>query len=178
LKNNYKKYPLTIQNSTIEDIDNIFSLYRIATEYQKDKFPDNQWPEFDREMVMSEIKDSRQWKMVIDNKIACIWAITFNDPEIWEDRDNDPSIYIHRIATNPEFRGHKFVSQIVDWAKLYAKAKDKKYIRLDTCGYNTKLIEHYKTSGFNFLGIWKLKNYEGLPSHYHNADVCFFEIEL
>ena len=167
---------MQITNSIVNDIPKIFELYKLATDFQKLKFPDNQWPEFDKMMIINEITENRQFKLLINDEIACIWVITFSDPEIWSDDDGCSSIYIHRIATNPEFRGNNYVQIIVDWAKEFAK--NKKYIRMDTCGENTKLIEHYKSCGFNFLGIKKLENASGLPSHYQNADVCYFEIKL
>ncbi|MGB5819324.1 MAG: GNAT family N-acetyltransferase [Saonia sp.] len=169
---------MKIQNSTLQDIDEIFRLYRIATDFQRISFPQNVWPEFDRDLIETEIHEHRQWKLMINDTIACIWAITFYDPQIWQERNKDPSIYMHRIATNPDFRGQKFVSEIVEWAKGYAISRNKSFIRMDTCGDNKKLIAHYESSGFNFLGMSKLKNTEGLPSHYENADVCLFEIEL
>jgi hypothetical protein len=49
---------------------------------------------------------------------------------------------------------------------------------MDTCGQNDRLINHYKNCGFDFLGMKKLKDSSGLQKHYHNADVCFFEIEV
>ena len=49
---------------------------------------------------------------------------------------------------------------------------------MDTCGNNERLIRHYKDCGFSFLGMKKLNNTAELPSHYHNAEVCFFEIDL
>lgn len=169
---------MTILYSKLQDIEEIFRLYTLATEYQKQKFPLNQWPQFDLELIEQEIVEKRQFKLVIDGKTACIWAITFSDAEIWEEKNADPSIYIHRIATNPDFRGKNFVSKIADWARGYSLLNEKKYIRLDTCGYNERLIEHYKNSGFEFLGMKKLKDSTGLPEHYQNADVCYFQIEL
>ncbi len=118
------------------------------------------------------------FKLVIDGQTACVWGITFTDPQIWEERDKDPSIYIHRIATNPDFRGQKFVTAIVNWARSYAKSRQKKFIRMDTCGNNQKLIKHYSSCGFDFLGMVRLKNADELPSHYQDADVCLFEIKL
>ena len=169
---------MNILNSTIDDIDEIFRLYAIATNYQKDKFSGNIWPEFERNLVKTEIQEKRQFKLIINNSIACVWAITFSDPQIWEEKDKDPAIYIHRIATNPDFRGQEFVTKIVSWAKVYAHKHHKLFVRLDTCGNNVSLIAHYQKCGFNFLGISKIKSSEGLPSHYHNADVCYFEIKL
>jgi len=167
---------MKIVNSTKNDIPDIFKLYKVATSFQKEKFPENQWPQFDEVLIAREVIENRQFKLLINEKIACIWAISYNDPEIWKDDDGFSALYIHRIATNLNFRGSNFVQIIVDWAKDFAK--DKKYIRMDTCGENIKLIEHYKNCGFNFLGIKKLENFVNLPAHYHNADVCYFEIKL
>ena len=169
---------MKIKNSTSEDIETIFKLYASATVYQKTKFISNIWPEFERSLVETEINEQRQFKLLIDNDIVCIWAITFEDPFIWEEKDKDPSIYIHRIATNPNFRGQNFVKHIVGWAKPFAQKNNKQFIRLDTCGRNTSLIEYYKNCGFTFQGFHKIKNFENLPSHYHEAEVCFFEIKL
>ena len=169
---------MNIENSNLTDISEIFRLYKLATDFQKLKFPDNQWPVFDKELINKEIIENRQFKLIINNKIACVWAITFSDAQIWEEKENNSSIYIHRIATNPEFRGQNFVQKIVNWAKEYAIDKNKEYIRMDTCGKNDRLINHYKRCGFDFLGIKKLKNTSELPAHYHNADVCYFEINV
>ena len=169
---------VSITNSNIEDLSEIFKLYRLATEFQKLKFPANCWPTFKEKLIVNEINENRQFKLIIENKIACIWAITFNDVDIWEDKENNCSLYIHRIATNPEFRGNNFVENIIKWAKKFALDKNISYIRLDTCGKNDRLIKHYKNCGFNFLGVKKLKNTFKLPLHYHDADVCFFEMSL
>jgi len=170
---------MLIENCTANDSDEIFRLYSIATEYQKSKETVVVWPEFDKQLIEMEIAENRQWKLIIDGKIACVWAITFSDEQIWEERNKDAAIYIHRIASNPEFRGKNLVSTIVDWSKEYAKKCDKDFIRLDTLGNNVKLIQHYTNAGFDFLGMFDLKDTTGLPGHYqHNDPVCLFEIKL
>jgi RimJ/RimL family protein N-acetyltransferase len=168
---------MQILNSTIKDIEGIFRLYKTVTEFQKTKFHVH-WPEFDRKLIETEISQNRQWKLIIDDQIACIWATTFSDPQIWEERNIDPSVYIHRIATNPDFRGQNLVTEIVNWAKNYALENNKQYIRLDTVGDNTKLINHYKKCGFEFLGFLKLQDTSDLPAHYHNAVASLFQIAL
>jgi ribosomal protein S18 acetylase RimI-like enzyme len=175
VQNNYR---MIIENCTLNDVPEIFRLYKIASEYQKAKQTVVVWPEFERELVETEIKENRQWKLIIDEKIACVWATTFSDEQIWEERNADAAIYIHRIATNPDFRGKNFVSIITEWAKEYAKNNSKDFVRLDTLGNNVKLIEHYTSSGFNFLGMFDLKSTAGLPSHYHHTPACLFEIKL
>lgn len=167
---------MQIKPSTTADIPEIFRLYRLATAYQKVQFPGNQWPEFERKLIEDEIAQQRQFKMLIEDKVACIWAIAYKDPELWKADDGISALYIHRIATNPDFRGNNYVKSIVEWARGFAR--DKKYIRMDTCGDNQRLIQHYKRCGFRFLGKQKLEDAGSLPAHYHNAEVCYFEIKL
>ena len=166
-----------IQNSNINDKDEIFRLYKIATDFQKTKFTLH-WPEFDGKLIETEISENRQWKIVFDGEIACVWATTFNDPQIWEKRNEDPSVYIHRIATNPDFRGQNLVALIIDWVKIYAKENKKQFVRMDTVGDNLGLINYYTKCGFDFLGLLKLKNTEGLPAHYDNAMVSLFQMKI
>ncbi len=166
-----------IQNSNSSDIDEIFRLYKTAVDFQKTRFTVH-WPEFDKELIETEISEKRQWKIVADGKIACIWATTFDDPQIWEEKNEDPAVYIHRIATNPDFRGQNLVGEIVEWVKLYSIKNQKNFVRMDTVGDNPGLINYYKKCGFDFLGLLKLKNTEGLPAHYDNATVSLFQITI
>jgi ribosomal protein S18 acetylase RimI-like enzyme len=169
---------MVIKNVTITDIGEVFKFYKIASEYQTAKKKVVVWPDFERAMVETEIAENRQFKLLINNEIACIWAITFSDKQIWEERNKDTAVYIHRIATDPKFRGNNFVADIVTWAKEYVKQKNIQFIRLDTLGNNIKLIAHYKNAGFDFLGLFNLKNTDRLPDHYQLAPVCLFEINL
>lgn len=169
---------MNISNSNINDIDEIFRLYKLASDYQRSKKTVVVWPEFERGLVETEITAHRQWKLRIGDKIACVWATTFSDAQIWGERNNDPAVYIHRIATNPEFRGNDFVAMIVAWAKEYAAQQKKEYVRLDTIGNNTKLIEVYTRAGFEFLGLFDLKDVSDLPAHYSYGPACLFELKV
>lgn len=169
---------MEIVNSTIEDLPEIFSLYKAASLYQQQQQSVVVWQDFDIHLVETEIADNRQWKLIIEGQIACIWAITFSDAQIWEERNADPAIYIHRIATNPSFRGQQLINKIVSWAKIYALSHDKSYVRLDTSGNNLKLIKHYTNAGFTFLGVYDLKDTQDLPIHYQNMPASLFEIKL
>ena|SRR5436190_145192 len=169
---------MEIKNCSVKDANAILELYEAAMDLQTKK---NMvvWPRFERSFIEKEIWEERQFKLMIGNEIACNWAITYDDKEIWEERDNNNSIYIHRIATKPAFKGNRFIDAIVGWAKDYALSKRKEFVRLDTLGNNTRLIDHYVSAGFSFLGIVKLENTENLPEHYHREpNCCRFEIQL
>ena len=123
----------------------------------------------------SEVAEGRQFKLIIDGAIACVWAIV-SDPQIWEERDHDLYLY-PPYCYCPAFRG-RALKTLVQWAKVYAEKQEKKFVRLDTLGENTRLIAYYQEMGFDFLGIFSLKNTAGLPVHYHNTPACLFEIQL
>lgn len=170
--------PKQILPSTPADIDEIFRLYRLASAYQAAVKATVVWPDFERGMVAQELAEGRQWKLLVGEAIACVWATTFDDPQIWGARNADPAVYIHRIATNPEFRGHSWVMDIVAWARDYARQHHKKFVRLDTIGENHGLIKHYTACGFTYRGLDALTDTAGLPAHYHNATVSLFELPV
>ncbi|KLT70865.1 GNAT family N-acetyltransferase [Flavobacterium sp. ABG] len=168
---------MKIVNSTIDDIPSIKTLYDEAIVYQKEK-KGTPWPDLPKEIIASEIAENRQWKLVLNDEIVCVWVTTFDDPEIWNEKNADPSVYLHRIATNPNFRGLNIISKVLEWTKNFALQNNKKYVRLDTAGINPGLITMYVKIGFKFIEITKIKNPEKLPAHYHNVPVCLFEIKL
>lgn len=165
---------MIIQNSDLNDCSSIFELYEIATAYMQSK---NQvaWPAFERDLILGEIHQRRQWKLLIDGTIACIWATALCDPLIWGLEAITPSLYLHRIATHPDFRGRRLVQQIVAWADAYCQNNGLHYVRMDTVGINRGLITYYQKLGFDFLGTKELDHTDGLPAHYQEAPVCLFQ---
>nr|WP_315028690.1 GNAT family N-acetyltransferase [uncultured Chryseobacterium sp.] len=166
-----------IVNTSLQDIEGIFEVYKIASDFKK-KVSGVQWPEFDRNMIETEIKENRHWKIMVEDSIACVWSITFEDKQVWENRNSDPAIYIHRIATNPNFRGQKFVEQIAAWARNFAKENNKLFVRMDTTAGNQRLTDYYVKCGFSHLGSKIMSDTEGRPAHYHNATMELFQLEV
>lgn len=165
---------MEIKNSDLKDIPKILEMYSMATAYMKRK---NQvaWPVFSKELVEEEIKDSRQWKILINGEIACIWATALKDELIWGNDNNQASVYIHRITSHPNFRGQNLVKYVVEWADEFCKDQNLKYVRMDTVGLNKGLISHYGKLGFEFLGSKELENVKDLPDHYSEGPVCLFQ---
>lgn len=169
---------MEIKNCTPNDLPVILELYQAARALQSERKM-VVWPSFSEEYLLAEINELRQFKIMLNHAIACNWAITFSDLEIWGDKDLKDSIFIHRICTHPQYRGNRNIDHIVEWAKIYAKQQGKSYVRLDTLGQNDKLIRHYTSAGFHFLGIHRLTNTATLPKHYQDEpNCCLFEIKL
>lgn len=166
---------LAIVNSTSADIDTIFEFYDLAVAHQKKVFHKH-WEGFSNDLVLQEIAENRQYKILINGKTAGVFAVTFNDPQIWQERDQDAAIYIHRIVTHPDFRGYGLVNEIILWAKEYAQANQLQYIRIDTWADNEKLLAYYTGCGFELVGSIKIEPNSGLPKHYEGISLNLFEI--
>jgi GNAT superfamily N-acetyltransferase len=168
---------LEIVNSKAEDINTIFEFYDMAIAHQKKVF-NKHWQGFDVELIKNEIAEQRQYKILVNGNVASIFGVTFSDPQIWEEKDKDPSIYIHRIVTHPNYRGYGFVNKIIEWATSYAKSNHIQYVRMDTWADNEKLLEYYTGCGFNHVGSIKIAADSGLPKHYEGISLNLFEIEV
>ena len=168
---------MQIINSTADDLSAIFNLYEAAIAFQKTIFYKH-WQGFEESLILKEISEGRQFKIMIDDTIVCIFATTFNDDTIWGKMDASPSVYIHRIVTNPAFRGNNYVKTIIDWATNYGKQRGKQFVRMDTWGDNLKLIDYYQKCGFTFIGLSKKIANDTLPKHYQGIQLSLFEIEI
>jgi|688.fasta_scaffold299550_2 RimJ/RimL family protein N-acetyltransferase len=156
---------MKIENANKNDIKKIFELYEMATAYQK-TVSDKQWEGFELTLIENEIEEKRLWKICNENHFICVFSINFNDKLFWGEKDKQPSIYIHRISLNSNFRGQSIMTKIIDWAVNYGNENEKQFIRIDTWGGNAKLIDYYKKCGFQHIDTIDLDNTFGLPSHY------------
>ncbi len=168
---------MRFENSIPADFDTIFDLYNKAIEFQKTVF-DKQWLGFNADLVNREISEGRLWKIVEDEGVACIYSVAYEDPIIWGTESHIGSMYLHRIVTNPEFRGRKYVSAIVNWARTHAAEYGLRFVRMDTWADNLKLTNYYTACGFAWKGTVSPKDSQTMPAHYRGIRLGLFEIDL
>ena len=168
---------MKIERCTASDLETIQNLYQNARSYQILKNA-VVWPFFENKIILNAIDQGNQFKIVINKQIACVFTFTFEDPQIWGNLDQNDAIYIHKIATNSSFRGLHLVHSIIEFSKNRAVLNNKNFLRMDTVGQNQGLIDYYVACGFKFKGLYKLTNFDALPTHYHNATVSLFEMKV
>lgn len=168
---------MIIEKSTPHDLSVHMELYEQAIAYQHALGKVN-WKGFDARAVLEEIKNGQHYKIVLDNQIACVFLLTTSDPIIWQEKDKDPAIYIHRIATNPLFRGQNFVIKIIAFVKDLARERRKFFIRMDTTTGNERLNQYYEKCGFTIVDVVRIKEAIDMPAHYQNNSFTLFEMLL
>jgi hypothetical protein len=61
---------MQIENCTTRDVDTILRLYEAARSLQISKGM-VVWSDFDKQFIETEIDEKRQWKLLINEEIAC-----------------------------------------------------------------------------------------------------------
>ncbi len=164
-------------NSNLKDLDSILMLYEQAIAYQKTKFS-RHWHAFDQPTLLKEIEEARHWKIMLDKEIAFIFSVAYEDPLLWDNRNIDPSIYLHRMVSSPSHRGQGFVQAVVHWAIAFGRAHGKQFVRLDTCADNEKLNRYYQNAGFMYCGLKRFHPSDPVPQHYLEGDLSLYEMDI
>jgi GNAT superfamily N-acetyltransferase len=168
---------MTIVNTTADDLDVLEKLFDQAIAFQRSRSTGHVWQGMNKPLIVKEIENKLHWKVVEDGQIACFFSMLYSDPLIWDDRDLEPSLYLHRIVTNPAFRGKGYVKGITAWANEFGKTAGKQYIRLDTGRDNRRLNEYYQQCGFVFCGIKQFHDESdpAVPRHYLGTGLSLYE---
>jgi ribosomal protein S18 acetylase RimI-like enzyme len=164
--------------TTIDDLPVIRDLFAAAIAYQKVRFGKH-WHGLNEVQLVTEVGDGLHWKVVEASSIAAFFSIAFTDALIWDERDTDPAIYLHRIVTNPAFRGRGYVRAITDWAEEYGRKAGAVFIRLDTDVDKSRLNAYYRECGYVFCGVKKFTDKDransDIPLHYFGSGLSLFE---
>lgn len=168
---------MKIELTKINDIPQIQKLYDDATILQQ-QIGNNSWKGFKDELIASEIAENRHYKITEDGEIACTFLVAFKNPVLWKDNGNDGALYLHRVATNSNFRGRSYMTKIVDWAINYAKEHKLGFIRLDTGSGNDNINKYYERCGFTYKGIQEIAWTPDLPEHYKDGSFSLFEMNV
>jgi ribosomal protein S18 acetylase RimI-like enzyme len=162
--------------TTMEDLPVIRELFAAAIEYQKTK-TSNPWRGLNEAGLIREIEAGLNWKILEGEQIAAFFSIAFTDRLIWDERDADPAIYLHRIVTNPAFRGRGYVNAITDWAEAYGREAGKAFVRLDTDRNNARLNAYYQECGYTYCGIKTFHDADNpdIPKHYFGLGLSLYE---
>lgn len=72
-------------------------------------------------------------------------------PINWLSRSEN-NIYIHRLATHPEYWGFGYGQKLMDFAEDFAKENNFESVRLDTFSQNKRNQRFYETRGYQKLG--------------------------
>jgi ribosomal protein S18 acetylase RimI-like enzyme len=168
---------ITISNTTSADLPAVLRLFEQALTLQG-KNGYKVWNNIDQAAVKKDIENKLHYKIINGTDILCIFSIQFSDPFIWQERDQNDAIYLHRIVASPKFKGQKQFQKVLDWAVQKAIQQNLKFVRMDTWADNDKIIEYYKSFGFKLIEYYKTPDTEELPVQNRNLNVVLMELSI
>ena len=72
---------MEVRRTRPEERDQILDLYAHASALQRSKGQVT-WPQIDPALVDLEIREGRQWQIRLDEQMACVWVVAYEDPQI------------------------------------------------------------------------------------------------
>ena len=170
-----KQYQIT--NTEKSDLPLVFEFFEHSISYQeKHGYP--AWRHYDKNVVVKDVENKNQYKILVDSVIAMVFSIRYSDKLIWRELDEGDSIYLHRIVVNPALKGRKLFGVILDWAIDHVKQKGLRSIRMDTWADNPTIINYYKTFGFQFIENYTTPDSPELPVHNRNLPMTLLEYKV
>jgi len=113
-----------------------------------------QWNEHypDRKSFVNDINNNELYVYCINDKIVgCVSICSYMDKVYskvsWK-TNGENSIYIHRLAVDPEYQKKGVGSKLMDFAENKSKSDGAESIRLDTFSQNTVNQNFYKRRGY------------------------------
>ncbi|SKB50508.1 Ribosomal protein S18 acetylase RimI [Salegentibacter holothuriorum] len=108
------------------------------------------------EKLQKDIEKQELYVFEEENIIIAIIVLTPNMDEVYRNIDwlskTDNNLYVHRLATHPEFWGKGYARKMMDFTEEFAKKKNFASIRLDTFSKNIRNQKFYEARGYTKLG--------------------------
>ena len=108
------------------------------------------------EKLQNDIEKQELYVLEAENTIISIIVLTSKMDEVYRNINwlskTGNNLYVHRLATRPEFWGKGFARKMMDFAEEFAKNKNFTSIRLDTFSENIRNQKFYESRGYTKLG--------------------------
>ncbi|MBO2543493.1 GNAT family N-acetyltransferase [Salegentibacter sp. BDJ18] len=108
------------------------------------------------EKLQNDIEKQELYVFEKENRIIAIIVLTPNMDEVYRNINwlskTGNNLYVHRLATHPEFWGKGYARKMMDFAEEFAKNKNFTSIRLDTFSKNIRNQKFYEARGYTKLG--------------------------
>lgn len=177
MKANKTNTEIQVCNTNLSDFKTILWLFDEAINLQS-KNSYKVWESVDVNALEKDVLNNLQYKIEQNENILCVFSVQNSDPFIWQDKDRNDAIYLHRIVTNPNFKGQRLFEKVLTWAIQFAKQNNREYLRMDTWADNHQLIAYYKSFGFRFIENYKTTDTEKLPIQNRNLNVALLELTI
>ncbi|WP_037318158.1 GNAT family N-acetyltransferase [Salegentibacter sp. Hel_I_6] len=121
------------------------------------------------EKLQNDIQKQELYVFEEENMIISIIVLTSKMDEVYRTINwlgkTDNNLYVHRLATHPEFWGKGYARKMMDYAEEFAIKQNFNSIRLDTFSQNKRNQKFYEAREYTKLGDVYFPHKNDQPFH-------------
>jgi len=112
-----------------------------------------QWKpgELPRSVVRDGIARGEVFVVRAENTLVATLQLQESDTETWGPDAGD-ALYVHRLCVAQSHAGQELGRRLLDWAGTTARARGRRWLRLDCVASNDRLRRYYASAGFTERG--------------------------
>lgn len=122
-----------------------------------------------REKLQNDILKEQLYVYKEQESIIAIIVLTPKMDSVYENINwlskTDKNLYVHRLATHPNFWGKGYARKMMDFAEEFARKNNFTSIRLDTFSQNKRNHRFYEVRGYIRLGDVYFPHKNEFPFH-------------
>ncbi len=131
------------------DLDKVLEILEEASQWLSSKGLEPQWlpsPSF-QQTIKDNIDHGEVYVVKDVKKTVGTITLQWSDKKFWGDVPTDAG-YIHKFAIARSHAGQRLGLRMLEWAETKARAKGKRYLRLDCLAANKTIREYYEKAGY------------------------------
>jgi ribosomal protein S18 acetylase RimI-like enzyme len=106
---------------------------------------------FNEARIARAVRAGEVYLAKLDGQVVGTLTLSWSNAMTWGDFTNEGA-YVSRLTVKRSAAGRNIGRKMIDWAEQQARAKGRKYLRLD-CGHdNERLLAYYDKAGFQRVG--------------------------
>ncbi len=159
---------LKIRKAVLSDLDKIMRIISLCTKHMISK-KIFQWDEnYPSKNIFKEDIDNGYLMVLLleSDIIGCVSVSNVMDDFYkkieWKIESNN-SLYVHRLAINPQFQGKGYAKYVMSFIENIGKKNKSKSVRLDTFSLNEKNNKFYSNLGYLKLGHIYFRDQSDMP---------------
>jgi len=159
--------------ATGADFEAVMALLHAAQDWQRARgLP--VWQPFDPVAIAASISSAEVYVARTQDRVqATVTLVEGNEPLVWGD-DGGCGLYIHRLASSRHGAG----AILIQWARVVAAWRCKRWLRLETWQENRALRDYYERQGFRHVRDAVFAPDSPLPADYRGTRKSLYQIEL
>lgn len=143
-----------IRRAAEDDYEAVLEVWLSAAHWICDSLGIKQWnpADFHLERVRRHASETELFVAEREGRVAGVYSVQWEDPNVWEGPDSGESGYIHKLAVHRSYGRKGMGSLLLRAAEAHIRSRGRRFARLDCVSGNDALNRYYAGHGYMYRG--------------------------